>query len=82
MLKVCENVDVVPLLAELHTHKELWNTIPARTENEKSPHHGADDIPVAGWGRYIPLWIYNVRPSSHLERRRTALLADGVFARS
>lgn len=48
MLKVCDNVDVLPLLTELHTHKELWNSIPARTENKNSPHYGADDI----WVRY------------------------------
>ena len=43
-LKLCEGINVQPLLLRLYQHPELWNTFPLRTQTEGSPHVEVDDI--------------------------------------
>jgi hypothetical protein len=48
ILHLLRGVNVVPIVAALQRHPELWNQHPHRTEQTGSPHHGVDDI----WLRY------------------------------
>lgn len=43
-LKIAEKVDVIPLLVNLASHQELWNTNRLRKDTPGSPHAEADDV--------------------------------------
>lgn len=53
--QIAQGINIVPLVATLHNHPELWNQHTMRTENECSPHHRLDDI----WVRFNDYCNYN-----------------------
>lgn len=53
-LKVADGIDVIPLLAAIQMHPELWNQNTLRTEHELTPHKEVSDI----WIRFNDLEPY------------------------
>ena len=45
-LQIADNLDVTPLLLEVHRQPALWNQYPYRTHHTESPHREAEDILV------------------------------------
>lgn len=48
--KLCEGIDIVPILHALHTQPQLWNANALRREYPGTPHAECDDI----WLRFQP----------------------------
>jgi mannose-6-phosphate isomerase-like protein (cupin superfamily) len=52
--KICDGIDVTPLLGQLDAHPELWDQYPYRRTAPNSPHAEMVDI----WARYNPIEPY------------------------